>query len=173
MAFGQHLKTKPLITVTRKNAATLKVKDIENFMRKAMKTMPVFWHRYYRMVHFSGRGARIYRYTPRRTKRIYSETVRMKGKRPLAPDGRPLVWSMTSLLRSRIRKFVARLNKAWVSSPLNVFNIRPRHNPRIDMRREYTTVVPRERTVLVRQCRQSMAASLVGHRKTVKFTVGK
>ena len=161
------------IKVTYKGVPTLKVKEIRGMKRQAMREAPLFWHSHYRGMHFTPQGARIYRYTPRHTKKIYTGVVRRQKKTgaKMAPDGRPLVWTGESFMRSRIKKIRAQTNRASVISPVRVFNIRPQHNRKINMREEYTTIVPREKRVLSKKVKKKMETLLVKHKRTVTVSV--
>ena len=138
--------------------------------RTMMKDVNAFfvmdWHETLRPKHFTPEGARAYRYAPRKTKRITEGTVRLDHKkRPLAPNGNPLVWSGRSRALSRQRRIVATHKYARVVMPVRALNFKPGG---IDMRAEFTVVTKEEfskQEVKARQRQKRILRGLKASRK--------
>jgi len=131
-------------TITYTGVPRLKQKHINDIKKEAMWDVAFSWHQDFRPLHFTTIGARRYGMGERRTKFIRLGTVRKsRTGRPLAPSGLPLTWTRRSLMYSRIANIKATRNGSRVTSPIRTFN-RPTRNPKVNMRRDYTTVIPVE-----------------------------
>lgn len=106
------------------------------------------WHANLRPIHFTSEGARRYGYGKRNTKEVRTGRVkRGRNGKPLAPTGRPLVWSGDSERLSMTAKFRATETTGTVTMPVRAFNWRPPKNPTLNMRWEFTRVLNSELSV--------------------------
>jgi len=126
--------------------------------------MPFTWWQRFRLMHFTPRGARRYRYAPRITKIITQGIVRYsKSGRPRAPSGDPLVWSGRSRVLSGSKRIKATSKWSRVTSPVRALNFAPKGNPRLQggqMVKEYRAKVPSEWKVLNKVASNSVAREL-------------
>ncbi len=122
--------------------------------REAAKDLAVFWHDNFVRKHFTQAGATEYGYTPRRGQEGSPGSKGFKKSytgRKLAMKGhtRPLVWSGTSylLVIASRNNVTATATKGTAHARLRMnapaLNFRNPHT-RIDMRKELTTISPRE-----------------------------
>ena len=126
------------------------MREIRKREREIMQAIGHEWHRRFGGPNkFTATAARRYRYTRRKTKDVFSGRVRKaKGGRALSPDPRPLVWSGRSLALSRQYKVHA-VNRGGtqrlsVTYPIRAFNFRTKYNQGLNMRAEFTAVLPSE-----------------------------
>jgi hypothetical protein len=132
--------------------------EFNRMRRLAWEAVGEYWHEHFRAKHFTREGAVEYGYTPR--------SKRYEGrKKNYLRHARPLVYTGRSEERSHRRKY--RIVSRGSRSELRIIIDAPQlnmRNPRsqVDMRKEMTTVSPRELRVLTRVFEETITRLLQG-----------
>lgn len=137
--------------VTRLGALALKSPKVVAIVKRTNLTYPLSWFQRYLLLHFTQRGATRYGYTPRagqpgsgkawRGSYTYRKLKKFHHTRPLENTGQGKAQAVGN------RKATSTRNSAKAIMPARVFNFR---NPasKVDMRKELTTVLDSEQTIL-------------------------
>lgn len=140
-------------------------KSAENrYVKLAMMHIAYLWWKLFRLLHFTPRGARMYRYRRRLTKDIFSgQPRRSRTGRPLAPNGDPLTWEGESKELSNRYRTGGTRNWAQVTMPVRAFNFKPEGNKKLNMPEEFKTVLGSELNQLERNGAEFLTTALNKH----------
>lgn len=167
MAFSIKITTRGLVPKISRD-------DIIRLKTSTMLSIAKAWHKRYSQFKFTTAAARKYNYTKRKTKDIRTGEVRrvkrgkFKGRR-LAPTGLPLVWTGETRGLAKITTYKASSRKSKVTSPINKLNFRPKGAyPNLNMRREYTRVLPSEERRLGKDAEKHMRSLFDRKKKNIR-----
>ena len=139
--------------------------------QKCFLAAGIFWHKEFRVKHFTKSGATEYGYTPRKTSGKYGFKSSYTGRK-LREKGhtKPLVWSGESMALTRMRDVRATSKRGRVVIRAPRFNTQPK-NSTIDMRYEMTRVTEREAVQMIRVYDHSLDSQLRAFRATQSKTI--
>jgi hypothetical protein len=141
-----------IITVKNRGIPQLKKKYLNVLIAKALGHIAFLWWKDIRPIHFTGAGARKYRYTRRATKDVFTETIKRKKKgKPRSPSGKPLVWSGRSFELSKQKRIKSTSKRSSVTMPVRAFNRRPPRNKQLRMNEEFARILASETKSLEKQ----------------------
>ena len=171
MGSGRVLKVSIEITHRGSTPATVGKRQINRWKKEGLRSMAWRWHNLFREQHFTSSGARKYRYTPRKTKHIFSGQVKYFGGKPRAPDGRPLVWSGTSQQIATHTRVVATSKWSEARYQTRAFNFRPYLNPAINMNEEFTKVLGYELLNLTKNAEKVVRRRIRSYKRVLKVRI--
>lgn len=144
-------------------------RQIQKLKSATLRITAARWHDRYSQFKFTPAAARKYNYRERKTKYIRTGKVkRSKGGRPLAPNGNPLVWTGETRRLARFRKVTGNSKRSHVTSPISTLNRKPPGNRLLNMRKEYTTVLPSEERQLGKDAEKFLRSQFRGGKKNIK-----
>lgn len=161
------------ITVVAIGSPKLKKRAVQKAKENSLVEVCKFWDSRFKDIHFTTRGASRYHYTQRMTKSVTTGEIKKRddGTRK-APSGLPLVWSRRSKTLSNSYKIRATSKMGKITYPIRAFNFKPpKANPRLDMRAEYTRVLPKEARKLESDGKRAIIKTFRGRRIRTTYRI--
>ena len=149
-------------------------RERQTMVRSTMYEIAYNWHADYSAGHFTPAGARKYGYKRRKSKNIFTGTIKTKGVSPShrPKSGDPLVWTGDTKEAAKTRTIKASFRKSSVSHPsmghLNRYV--PKGFRRGQLRYEYTRVLNKEENELAKSAERSLRDRFTRNKKNVRVS---